>query len=481
MKLKWKNRQLYLRNSRTRIPFRYGSACMTVSPQAILDVEIEVDGVVVHGFSGDCLPPSWFDKDPSKDFRQQVDEMLAACCQACDEFRDTFSTSERFFPGWLHVYHHQQERGSSQQWPALLTSFGVSMVERAVMDAICRAKRMPFGDAVRENLFGIDAGLVHQCLSSHSPGDWLPRESRTSLYARHTVGLGDPLTDDEVEADVAVDGFPRSLQAYVSRHGQQYFKIKVSNRLQHDIERLSRIAEIVQTDRGDKYHVTLDGNEQYKTIGDLIQLIEKIASSEKLATFWKNTLLIEQPLARAVALDESLAADLHQLPGQKPVIIDESDGTLDSFTRAVQCGYRGVSTKNCKGPIKSILNAGVIWHLNRDHPGKYLMSAEDLCCVGVVALQADLCLVAALGIEHVERNGHHYHPGLGYLPVSEQDAVLAAHDDLYERCGDVVAPKLVDGKFRVGSLQCPGFGFAVTPDVQSMVRAEDWHFDSLYD
>lgn len=480
MKFTWKSGQLYLRNSRTRIPFRYGTACMTVSPQAILEVAIEVDGVVVHGYSGDCLPPSWFDKDPTKDFRQQVQEMMDASMQACEQFRESFSSPEWFFPGWLQVYHRQHERGRSQKWPDLLTSFGISLVERAVLDALCRAKRIPFGDAVRENLFGINAGLVHECLTTYSPGDWLPPQSRTSLYVRHTVGLGDPLTDDEVDRDVPADGFPRSLESYLVRHGQKYFKIKVSNRLDHDLERLTRIAKIVQTYRGDQYFITLDGNEQYHSIAELSELIEKIVASQQLATLWKNTVLIEQPLARAVALEEGLAGDLRQLCEQKPVIIDESDGALDAFPRAVQCGYRGVSTKNCKGPIKSILNAGLIWRLNQDHPGKFLMSAEDLCCVGVVPLQSDLCLVAMLGIEHVERNGHHYHPGLGYLPVSEQHAVLAAHGDLYERCGERVAPRLVNGKFRIGSLQCPGFGFAVIPNVQAMTPAEDWDFDSLY-
>ena len=101
------------------------------------------------------------------------------------------------------------------------------------------------------------------------------------------------------------------------------------------------------------------------------------------------------------------------------MIIDESDGELDSYRRALELGYRGVSSKNCKGPIKSLLNAGLTWVRNQqasDANYYYLMTGEDLCSVGVVPVQSDLCLAATLGLDHVERNGHHYHPGLSYLP-----------------------------------------------------------------
>ena len=94
-------------------------------------------------------------------------------------------------------------------------------------------------------------------------------------------------------------------------------------------------------------------------------------------------------------------------------------------------------------------------------------------------MQSDLCLVATLGLTHVERNGHHYHRGLSYLSRSQQQSALSAHGDFYvERQGTVV-PRLVDGKFQIGSLQCVGFGFAVAPDMESMQRPEEWDYSSL--
>ena len=98
------------------------------------------------------------------------------------------------------------------------------------------------------------------------------------------------------------------------------------------------------------------------------------------------------------------------------MLIDESDAELDSFTRAVALGYRGVSTKNCKGIVKSFLNRSLVERENRGRAlgQRLFMSAEDLTNVPVVPLQQDLATVRALGITHVERNGHHYVRGLAH-------------------------------------------------------------------
>ncbi len=68
MKITLKETRVGLRASTTRIPFRYGKACLTTCPQAVAGVTLEVNGRAQRGYSGDCLPPGWFDKSPDKDF-----------------------------------------------------------------------------------------------------------------------------------------------------------------------------------------------------------------------------------------------------------------------------------------------------------------------------------------------------------------------------------------------------------------------------
>ncbi|MCA9101198.1 MAG: hypothetical protein KDA63_08615, partial [Planctomycetales bacterium] len=86
MKFALKETRLGLRDSHTRIAFRYGNTCLTECPQAIFEVVIETDTGVASGYSGDCLPPGWFDKTPGRSFPDQIGDMLAAVQTATDAF-----------------------------------------------------------------------------------------------------------------------------------------------------------------------------------------------------------------------------------------------------------------------------------------------------------------------------------------------------------------------------------------------------------
>jgi hypothetical protein len=481
VKLTLEHSQVGLRNSTTRVPFRYGIASLTRCPQAIVRVAIVCEGRTQDGFSGDCLPPSWFDKSPGKTFARQIDEMLRAIAVAQAVFAEGFAGATAFFPAWLACHDRTLERCAEWGGPPLLASFGSSLVERAMLDAICRRHAVSFARAVRDNLFGIEPGLVHPDLGGLTPRDWLPVEPLRSLFVRQTVGLSDALARDDIPPDQRVsDGRPQALEEYVMRDGVRYCKVKLANRLDDDLDRLTRLARLLRQHRGADYRLTLDGNELYKQATEFEALIEAVRGSPELTTLWDNVLAIEQPFDRAIALTPACADAVRSLSRAKPVIIDESDVSLDAYPRALDAGYRGVSSKNCKGAIKSLLNAGLTWLANdRGRRSHALMTGEDLCSVGVVPVQSDLCLAATLGLTDVERNGHHYHPGLTYLPEPERRAALAAHPDFYADDHGVVGPTITDGRFAIGSLQCAGFGFAVEPDMSSMEPADTWTFASL--
>lgn len=471
---------LHLRNAFTRMPFRYGSACLTACPQAILRVVIEHNGVTQAGYSGDALPPGWFDKRPTIPYRRQIADQVAVIGAARDAFATALTGDTPFAEAWRFAYDHVHEYARGRDLPGLLASFGHSLVERAMIDALCRAEGRSFDDAVRDHFFGIEPASVIGELAPNRPADWLPAEPATRINVRHTVGLVDPLTPADVPPHERLnDGLPQTLEEYVRQSGLGYFKIKVSNRLDHDVERLKQIVGIVEAVRGSDYTATLDGNEQYGSADDFEALIEGIRKELALETFWRNVVAIEQPLNRAIAMDPAHTAGIAELGTQKPVIIDESDDTLDAYTRAIGLGYRGVSSKACKGPIKSILNAGVTWQRNQRSQNNYLITGEDLTCVGMVSLQTDLALVATLGLTHVERNGHHYYHGLDYLPEAHQRQILEAHPDLYTRMNGAVGCAIRGGALEIGSLQCPGFGFAIEPDLTGTQTPETWHFDSL--
>src|SRR5262249_40701974 len=149
------------------------------------------------------------------------------------------------------------------------------------------------------------------------------------------------------------------------------------------------------------------------------------------------------------------------------VIIDESDGELSSFPAALKLGYVGVSSKNCKGLYKSILNAARVARLGDG----YFMSAEDLTTWPGVSVQQDLALVSLLGLTHVERNAHHFIDGMCFAPETEQRAFVSAHPELYEKtAGKPARLKAIGGRLSLKSLHVPGFAVGAEMDFGSMTR-----------
>ena len=121
------------------------------------------------------------------------------------------------------------------------------------------------------------------------------------------------------------------------------------------------------------------------------------------------------------------------------IVIDESDATLDSLNTALRLGYAGTSHKNCKGIFKGLTNRCLIEQRRSEGGNDHHERRGPVQCRPVALLQ-DLAVCAALGIESVERNGHHYHPGLSQLPGAMQTATLEHHPDLYHT-GLMVGPR----------------------------------------
>jgi len=465
------DRRLAMRDSRTRLPFRYGSATLSRCPQAVLEVIIEAEGRAARGWSGDCLPPGWFDKTPGKPYPTQIREMLAAIENAGAAF-DAVARREPIglFDAWREADRTSRVEGERLGFPPLLTSFGISMIERALMDALARRAGLGVAEALRTDVYGIDPGVVHPELAGSKPSDWLPRRPLEEVFVRHTVGLADPLSVAEVpEEERLQDGLPQALEEYVERQGLRFFKVKLSGDAERDADRLAAFAEVVERRRGEDYRLTIDGNEQFQDWESLNAWADALRSDRRLETLRNNLLAIEQPLARSIALDPERGRGIEALSSWRPVILDESDGELDSYKRGLELGYRGVSSKNGKGAIKAVLNAGLTWLRNdRGRRSGFFMTGEDLCSVGIIPVQSDLALASTLGLDHVERNGHHYHPGLSYLPEAQRQAALLAHPDFYGQVGSIMIPMVSDGRFRIGSLHRVGYGFDVEPDLASM-------------
>ncbi len=450
--------ELYERPVRLRLPFRFGVVTLTECPQAFARARIETaDGRSQWGAAAELMAPKWFDKNLQLTNEDNFGQLRSVLRLAREAYLSDASPASAF--GHFARHHDAHQAASAaEDFNPLLAGYGPALLDRAVLDAVCRLAGVSFYDAVRSKIAGIgfDGLDMDRFLAGLSP--------HQDIEARHTVGLVDAITAQDPH-DRVNDGLPETLEEVVATYGHRWFKLKVGGNVAADIARLSAIASVL--DRSTQpYFVSLDGNEQYTAAAGVAELVAAIRSAPALRRLWTSIAVIEQPIARKLALDEDLrGADL----GGKPVIIDESDGDLDSFVQARDRGYSGVSSKTCKGFYKSLLNAArcALWNreLGRD---AFFMSAEDLTTQAGLAVQQDLALVNLLGIRHVERNGHHYVDGLAAVPQAEQQRFLHAHPDLYEHSHGAVRLRLREGRLAIGSLAAPGFASAAMPDFDAM-------------
>ena len=107
---------------------------------------------------------------------------------------------------------------------------------------------------------------------------------------------------------------------------------------------------------------------------------------------------------------------------RRDFIIDEADDSYDAFPAAKALGYRGISSKSCKGIYKSVINAvrAAKWSAGGE---KFFITGEDLTCQAGLGVQQDLALGAFIGVTHAERNGHHYVDGFSGTPDKEARSV----------------------------------------------------------
>ena len=453
---------------RARMPFRYGIATMTWLPHVILRVTFEIDGTTHTGLAADNLPPKWFTKDPVRLLEDEVEEMLCVIRAAVRHARAIRGATA--FEFWRELHEAQAVWASAEKLPPLLSNFGTSFVERALIDAVCRARGATLASALRENIFGVDLGALQPDLAGSAPCDWLPASPPTELFARHTVGLSDPLRATEITPEDRVDdGLPQSLDACIQFYGLRHFKIKINGEAARDRDRLGRMAEILTEGCGEEFAFSLDGNESFRDVASFEDYFRDLLTTPALRVLWPRLLYVEQPWHRSVALSPEIGELVRTWPDRPPIIIDESDAELASLPTALALGYAGTSHTNCKGVFKTVVNACILAQLRGDGQPAVL-SGEDLANVGPVGLVQDLAAQAAFGVTSVERNGHHYFAGLSEFPASLQAHALAQHGDLFTRHGGGDWPRLAiqAGKVAIGSALRAPFGYAGEPDLSGM-------------
>ena len=430
-----------------RLPFQFGDTEVRETAEIYAELRVEAMGRKVVGRSAQLMVPRWFDKRPELDNAATVGELRGSARAASDvapglsgSVAEIASSLRSEVPGRL-----------DPDVPPLAAGFGPALIEMAVIDATCQAADLPFWQAARSDLFGLQA---------HCPAD-LDREALLAsldrigpprrIALRHTVGFDAPLRRED--ADGPDDGLPISVEEVAVATGIRSWKIKLKGSPDADLARLRSVAALL--DAGPEYTATLDANEQYAPDA-FAALLDGLGASD-LERLRVRLRFVEQPFPRETALDTEVAGY------GIPLVIDESDDRDHAFPAAIRRGWSGTSIKSCKGVLRALVNRA-----RADAAGK-LLSGEDLTCQPGLCWRQDTAMAAACGVPDVERNGHHFAGGMQGASDDEREATLRQHPDIFALgSGGRPALRIEGGAVTITSLDCPGFGgssiVAMAPD-----------------
>jgi L-alanine-DL-glutamate epimerase-like enolase superfamily enzyme len=427
--IKVREAALFERRVKMRTPFRFGAATVREASQLFLRLTVEdSQGRYTEGYAAELMAPKWFDKNPDLD-QTDNEEQLRRSVRLAVRLAGDVPAAPAFA---LHTMleGEQHRLAAADGLNSLIASFGLALVDRAVLDALCRRNNVPIVEALRVNLPQIDARTTADLDGFDIDGFLSALEPEPNLALRHTVGYIDALTPGDISGPRIRDGLPECLEEEIQAYGIKYFKLKLSGRPAEDTARLKAIAAVL--DSLPDYRVTLDGNEQFEDEAAAVELLDRIEAEPALQRLRHQLLFVEQPFARNI----TLTSPVRRLAARVPLEIDESDATPDAFLLAREQSYRGVSSKSCKGFYRSVLNRMRVEKWNSEGAGGFFMSAEDLTTQAGIALQQDLALAALLRLGHVERNGHHYVDGMQGADEEEVQAWFDAHGDLYRKTAD---------------------------------------------
>ena len=385
---------------------------------------------------------------------------------------------ESVFDLWHAVY--LDGRAGTKRVAPLLAGFGVSLVERAAIDAFCRAGNVPFAEAMRStprSAPGSDAPGVDGPRSAGAPAVAAPDRIRI----RHTVGLAMRLPGRRGATGPA-DGLPASLEACIRRYGLRRFKVKVRGRpltptspARADPRRartgdrwgLPRHARRKRAVRRTRPRCGLSGM-NWRANAPTAELAARVD-------------YVEQPLPRHAVARRGDRGEPRRVARASPR--DHRRGRTTRWTLSPGQSRRATTAafKSCKGVFKGLGNACRIEQLRRQHPGRaFVYSAEDLSTIGPVCLLADLAVIATLGIDEPERNGYHYLRDLTSLSPRVEQETMRCHPDLYAAQADGhPVLDITDGGIKAGSVVAAPFGVGWPCDIEEELPSAESLLASL--
>ena len=170
---------LFERQIDLRMPFRFGVVTLTAAPQAYVRASIRLaDGRHGVGAAAEMMAPKWFDKSPGLSDEDNIGQLRDSLAIAREAY--LAGDANTAFGHWHENYAPQITRCALRGLNGLVACYGPALIDRALLDALCRALGVSFYRAVSSNLPGIEAPALTGTTSFTSAPSCGPSREPTS-------------------------------------------------------------------------------------------------------------------------------------------------------------------------------------------------------------------------------------------------------------------------------------------------------------
>ena len=363
VKVKLEAVERYERDVKLRLPFRFGVITMTEATQAVLRARISLaDGRRGTGVAAETLAPKWFDKD-ARPLRRAERRAVAPV----DRSRRGPLPRARPAPPHLRFsptpIDDQLARGAALRLNPLVASYGPALLDRAIIDALGRIVGRSFADLIRANAGGYRGKRAYAGPARLRPRAVSGRPGARGRYrcaAHRRSSRSDhrrrsdrrPASRRWAARDVGGSRAPLWLpllqaQGRRQRSGRSRPADTHRRRARPRRRRLPRDARRQRAIRRCRRHrraVAAHDRDPGAGSGSSTQ---SSSSSSRSSARSRSRARSRRWRARARSSSTNRTA------------------SSSSFPAALALGYAGVSSKNCKGFYKSLLNAARVSEAQR--------------------------------------------------------------------------------------------------------------------
>src|SRR5712671_2902831 len=186
--------ELFERDVRLRLPLRCGVATLAQLPQAFVRASVELEnGRRATGAAAELLAPKWFDRSAALSNEENFAQLRASLALARDSY--LAGGANTAFGHFIENYAPHIAMGTMRGMNSLVACYGPALIDRALLDALCRTLGISFFQAIEKNVPVIQAPGWHADLSAFDMDEFLAGlNAKKQVAARHTVGLLDPIS-----------------------------------------------------------------------------------------------------------------------------------------------------------------------------------------------------------------------------------------------------------------------------------------------